>query len=133
FTKEGAGTLALGGANTYLGTTTANAGWLKTTASEVFVDNGTMSVAATGTLDLNGNTETVGLLTGSGSITLGSGTLITNTTANWTYSGVISGTGGNFVKTGTGIGTLTANNTFSGSLFFNGGRINFNNNGAAGT
>jgi len=71
--KDGAGTLALGGANTYTGGTTLTAGTLQLGAAGVIPDSGTFTFAG-GTLNPNGNAESIGplSLSGGGTITLDS-------------------------------------------------------------
>lgn len=86
-----------------------------------------MSFTYQGTLDLNGNNNTVGFLdggTGAGNfVTLGSATLtLAGTSATHTFSGVIQGTGGNLSVTGTGATQiLDGANTFSGTTSISSG------------
>ena len=78
---------------------------------------------------MNGNTETVGSLAGTGNVSLGTATLTAggnNTTT--TYSGVISGTGG-LTKAGTGTMTLSGANTFSGATTVNAGTLDVGGTG----
>ncbi len=84
--KTGSGTLTLSGANSYTGTTTVNAGTLRSGAANV-LPNTAVTVSGTGagataTLDLNGFSDTIGSLTLGGStttsgasVTTGAGTL----------------------------------------------------------
>ena len=61
-TKQGAGMLTLGGANTYLGGTTVTGGTLQlANASALGAPTGPLTVHSS-TLDLNGNSPTVGAL-----------------------------------------------------------------------
>jgi len=78
----------------------------------------------TSTFDLNGVSDTVGSLAGTGSVVLGGATLTMggdNTSTN--ISGVISETG-NLVKEGTGRLFLSGNNTYIGSTSINNGSVN---------
>ena len=107
------GTVSLNGVNSYSGNTT--------------ISGGTLAIGSAGQLNSGSY---------SGNIT-DNGILNYNSSASQTLSGIISGTGSLFQN---GSGTLTlsganssANNGFSGGVNFNTGRINFNNNNAAGT
>jgi fibronectin-binding autotransporter adhesin len=78
------------------------------------------------TLDLNGNSQTIGSLTGvTGSLaTLEAGNLTTGgDNASTTFAGVISSTGGGLIKAGTGTFTLTGANTYSGNTSVTGGAL----------
>jgi autotransporter-associated beta strand protein len=102
------------------------------------VGNGNMIV--TGTLDLNGLSQSVNGLTGGGTIDnsgAGSATLtVGNDDAASTFSGTIQDTGGELavVKTGTGTLSLSGPNSFSGGFTNNGsGNITPGNDSAFGT
>jgi autotransporter-associated beta strand protein len=65
--------------------------------------------------DLNNISDNVGSLVGTGSVSLGSGTLgLGSDDTDFTFSGSISGSGG-LTKHGTGTMTLTGTNTYSGT------------------
>ncbi|HPW75625.1 MAG TPA: autotransporter-associated beta strand repeat-containing protein [Kiritimatiellia bacterium] len=66
--KVGSGTLALGGANTYLGDTRVNGGTLKLDGGSL-ASGGTVTVDAGATFDVNGQTQTLAGIGGSGTIT----------------------------------------------------------------
>ena len=114
FTKTGTGALTLSGANTYTGATTISGGTLTHGVADALSDSTTVSVASGATWNLNNFNDTVASFSGSGAITLGSGTLIfgADNSSN-TYAGTMSGTG-SLTQTGTGTLTVTGNNTFSG-------------------
>ena len=83
-----------------------------------------VSLASTATLDLNGNNQTIGAMTGSlGSfVTLGAGTLTINGSTAAAFAGVISG-GGSVVKTGVGTQTLSGSNTYAGGTVVSNGTL----------
>ncbi|MEI6636349.1 MAG: autotransporter-associated beta strand repeat-containing protein, partial [Planctomycetota bacterium] len=140
-TKSGAGTLRLSGSNAHTGGNTVNAGTL-------LLDNafglGPVTNSLTmnsGTLNLNGNSVTVGSLSGSAtgfvttSATEGTTTLTVDTIASSTFAGLISNnTSGTMavVKSGTGSLTLSGANTFTGGLTLTAGSLVLGNAGALG-
>jgi fibronectin-binding autotransporter adhesin len=121
--KQGAGVLTLSGANTYTGGTNVNAGTLRLGASERLADAGAVAIASGATFDLNSYTETIGALTGAGTIRLGGGTL---TVGSGTFSGAFAGSDtGTFGKTGAGTLTLGSGlNLSGGTLQLSGGTLN---------
>ncbi len=126
-TKVGAGTLVLGGANTYTGTTTINAGTLRASGGSAIVDTSQVTLlnAAGATLDLTAN-ETIGNLSGGGAtggnVTLNGNTLTVNEAGATTFAGIASGTGG-LTKLGAGTLTLSGANTYSGTTNVNAGTL----------
>ncbi|WP_231740094.1 Ig-like domain-containing protein [Ectopseudomonas composti] len=117
-TKAGAGNLTLAGSgNTFSGATSISAGTLTVSGGDAIASTSSVNVSAGATLALAGN-ETVGNLSGAGSINLGSSSLTTNQTADTTFSGNISGTGGlnlNQIGSATYSTTLSGTNTYTGS------------------
>jgi len=123
FTKNGAGTLTLSGANTYGGATLINAGTLRLGAAAVIPDGTAVTVAAGATFDLNDNDETIGSLAGAGNLDLGAATLTTGgDNTSTTFSGIFSGAG-NLVKTGTGSFELSGANTYAGTTTVSAGTL----------
>ncbi len=113
--KSGSGTLTVTAPSTYTGTTAINAGSLKIAATNATSAASALTLGNGTTLDLANFSTAAGSIAGSGSVTLGSGTLTTGgNDASTIYSGVISGTGG-FAKSGTGTLTLSGANTYSGT------------------
>ena len=94
-TKEGAGSLHLAGANTYTGTTIISAGTIVAEAAEVFADTARIDIANGAGLHLNGFAETIGRLTGDGTVNLGAaGTgQLTLGAGDSTFAGVFTGAG----------------------------------------
>jgi fibronectin-binding autotransporter adhesin len=113
------GTQVLSGTNTYTGTTSIAPGAtlsliaLNTLAASPILDNGTLDISSAINNLSNIVSVNVTSLSGSGSVTLGSNTLIVANAANAIFSGVISGTGNLTISGGTQ--TLTGANTFTGT------------------
>ena len=158
---DGAGTVTFGGtsANTFTGLTKVTAGTLnlnKTagvnaiTTGGLQVDSGataswlasnqitdTASITANGMVALGTFSETIGSLTGSGSVTIGSGGVLTIGASNnlsSTFAGVISGSG-TITKSGTGTLELTGPNTFGGvgqTVTVNSGTLSISSDGNLG-
>jgi fibronectin-binding autotransporter adhesin len=88
--------------------------------------SGVVTMAAGTQFLANGNNETVGALSGAGTINLGSGAASAVFTfgdaSNQTFSGLITGngSGGQLIYQGGGVATLSGVNNFSGSVSING-------------
>ncbi len=127
--KSGANMLTLSGSNSYTGGTTIKSGTLQVgNVSALGSSSGAVAVNG-GTLDLNGNSITVGALSGSSaglisSSLAGSIVLTSSSATSGTYAGTIANGSGTVGLTKSGNGTLTlsgTSNTFSGSITVNGG------------
>ena len=138
-TKEGIGTLTLSGANTYTGSTVVSAGTLDVTGSLASSD---ITVSVGGTLEVDGaslddansvvnldgtmileGSETIGSLTGSGTLTNGGFRLTTGgDDTSTTFSGIATGMGG-LTKEGIGTLTLSGTNTYTGSTVVSAGTL----------
>ncbi|MES2594756.1 MAG: autotransporter-associated beta strand repeat-containing protein [Verrucomicrobiota bacterium] len=133
--KTGAGTLVLGGNNSYTGATTINAGTLAIAANERISDTSALIIASGATFNLDDAVETVGSLSGAGSITLGTEDTAALTTGgdgtSTTFSGAITGLG-DFSKIGAGTQTLTGANTFTGAVEIDGGVLSINSDSRLG-
>lgn len=151
-TKDGAGNVTLdgGAANTFSGTARVQAGTLllnksagnavpasmtvlggtaRLLRSNQINDTSVVTVQGTGTLDVNGQSETIGTLTGAGggNVTLGTGGVLTVTQG--TFTGVISGAGMVVQENPMG-GTsaavvLNGTHTFTGGVVVNHGSVTF--------
>ncbi len=138
-TKVGAGTVILSNAtNSYNGATDVNVGTLRLGAAGAVPNTSAVTVASGATFDLNGFTETIGSLAGSGNVTGTSGTPTLTTgqnNASTTFSGIISDSAGTLAltKTGTGTFTLTGANTYDGLTSVSAGTLVAANNTALGT
>ena len=135
-TKSGDGTLTLSASNGYTGGTTISGGQLKLANANALVASDDMTITS-GTLDLNGQSRTLGLLNGSsgGTITTGTTGLITLTSsaaANSTYAGSIINGAGTIAFTKSGLGTLTlsGSNDYTGATNINGGVLSLGNESA---
>ncbi|WP_192878396.1 autotransporter-associated beta strand repeat-containing protein [Limnobaculum parvum] len=131
-TKAGLGTLQFSSVNTYTGSTLINAGTLQAGIADAFATSSDVSIADSGTLDLNGFAQQANNLSGTGHISLGSAALTTNNTANTTFSGDINGTG-SLIKTGAGVLTLSGVSTYSGGSTISAGTLDITQAGALGT
>lgn len=142
FTKTGAGTLELGGASTFAGGTSHNAGALLLGASSSgSARSATSGPVGTGTLKLK-NGSVLGLGASATAITLhndvaldtsaGSAAIdIAGSSNSLTIEGVVSGTAG-IAKNNAGALVLKNSNTFTGSLTINGGKVDLYSDSAAG-
>jgi len=88
--KDGSGTLALSGANTYTGPTT--------------IEGGTLAISGAGQLGGGSYADTI----------VNNGTLVVDSTANQTLTSAISGTGG-ITKTGSGVLYMGGTSSYSGT------------------
>ena len=143
-TKSGAGTLLLTRACSFAGNTAVSKGILKLSATDdVLPVGGALSVAAAGTLTLDGVNQTVASLSGDGTVNLGNGYLRDNTVSNDLFSGVITGVpvGGGFsdsqqgpsgglAKDGTGKLTLSSQQPYSGDTWVLAGMLALTGSGA---
>ncbi len=131
--KVGSGTLVLENTNTYTGATTVNAGTLQAAANNVLPDNTALTVAAGAFFALNGFSDTLGALSGNGTVALGSGALtVGNDATSTTFAGTLTGTG-SLSKIGSGTLTLAGTNLFSGGTTINNGVVSLLSNAAAGS
>jgi fibronectin-binding autotransporter adhesin len=74
-----------------------------------------VTIGTSGWLDLNGRTDTIGSLSGSGNVNLGNGTLVVGYNNEPTdYAGSIGGAGGRLEKYGTGTLILSGSNAYTG-------------------
>lgn len=120
-TKQGSSLLTLTGAHSYTGATTINDGTLRLSSTGRLSDTTAVTVGPSGTFSMQVAADTIGSLSGSGSVVL-AGTLTTGDTSNTTFSGVISG-GGGLTKQGSGTFTLTGANTYTGLLTVSAGTL----------
>lgn len=113
--KSGGGTLNLSGSNPFEGAVDVSNGILQFGSDNPFSDSTFVVLDASGTLDLNDHSKTIGTLSGAGNVDLGTGTLSINS-GDTTYSGIITGTGQ--VELGGAGGTVfqfSGQSTYSGT------------------
>jgi len=113
--KRGAGTLTLSGTNNYTGNTKITKGTLTAGSTSALSANSDFTIGGNGTLDIDGFSNTIQSLSGSGTITNSGSTasLRSGDFKSTTFSGTI-GNGINFSKHGTGTLTLSGTNSYNG-------------------
>ena len=115
------------------GVGTANSATLLLSQSNQIADTAAVTVNSDGQFNVNGKTETVGSIAGSGNILLGTGQLIAGDTNNTTFSGKLAGgAASSLTKTGSGTLTISSNvnavaGDFLGTLNLNAGTLAFLN------
>ncbi|MEW6436606.1 MAG: autotransporter domain-containing protein [Pseudomonadota bacterium] len=129
-TKTGTGTLVLSNpANNYSGATNIDAGTLQAGAANVFGANPAMIVASSATLDLGGYSQSLGSLSGAGTVTSSAAGAITLTTgsdnSSTTFSGIIQDGSGTLALTKSGTGTLVLSgiSSYTGPTSINAGSL----------
>jgi len=122
-TQSGSLTQTLAGANTYTGPTAVNAGTLAAGAIGSFAPSSNFTVASGATLDLADFNQTIGSLSGSGTVSLGSAILTTGNVNDTTFAGTISGTTGGLTYVGSATFFLTAACSYSGPTVINNGLL----------
>lgn len=146
-TKTGAGTLRLGGNNTFAGNVTINGGTLRYGHASGLSSSAVVTVNNGGILDMNGITDSVAALASTagqttGVITQGSAGLTLGAASGTnTFSGTVIGSGA-FIKNGASMQILNGNNSLgaaivnTGSLLLNGNNttlgVTVNSGGALG-
>nr|WP_145501370.1 autotransporter outer membrane beta-barrel domain-containing protein [Yersinia similis] len=118
--QNGALTLANGN-NSYEGTTTVNFGELILGANGAFGQTSLLDIASGASANINGYNQTVGAVTNTGTVTLGSGGVLTS--GLLTNSGAIDLTGGALNLSAGGTSTVAGGLTGAGALNINGGNL----------
>lgn len=127
FLKAGAGTTILSGSNTYTGVTYVSTGTLQTGAANVIGQQSAVALEMGGTLDLNNFQQSVGSVSGSGSITLGTAALPAE-------AGLVTGSGGKLTPgAGSGFGGAVSSSTvtLSGATVTSAGGITATTSGGS--
>ena len=136
--KAGSGMLILSASNSYTGGTTINDGTIQLGAAGALPTGGALTVTGTGsaagTLDLDGNSQTAGVLSdggvSAGTITSSAGTPSLTVTSG-SFSGTISG-GISLTENGASTLTLTGSNSYTGTTTVSNGTLVTSNNYALG-
>lgn len=131
--KQGGHTLVLTSVNSYSGATNITGGLLQLSGAGRLGDDSDVTITAA-TWDLNGVSDTVDSIAGSGIILLGGATLTVDEagSATHTFSGVISETG-NLVKSGTHTLVLDDNNSYTGTTTLDAGVLRVANSSNLGS
>lgn len=113
-TKTGTGTLTLGGSSSYLGSTTISTGMILAGGTNVLSNASAFIV--NGSLSMGLFSGTIGSLAGTGSVSMGTNSVLTmgNDGSSTTFSGSITGQGG-LVKIGSGTFTMSGSSSYAGS------------------
>jgi autotransporter-associated beta strand protein len=126
-TKEGAGTLILGGTSDFFqGAVNLSAGQI-TLANSLGLGTGALSMSDGTTLALNAS------IAPSNNITLSGTNTIDVSSGTSSLTGILSGSGAILEKTGAGILELSAANTYSGGTTLSAGQITLANSAGLGT
>ncbi len=132
--KQGGGTLTLGGANIFTGTTSI-AGGMLVLDNALALQNSTFDTTGSGSLSFGSlSAASFGGLTGSGNLdltALPSGFTVGGGNQSSTYGGILSGAGG-LTKTGTGTFIVTASQAFSGATTISQGTLQVGNGSTTG-
>ncbi|MBQ0929782.1 autotransporter-associated beta strand repeat-containing protein [Ideonella alba] len=137
-TKSGAGTLTLTGANTYSGATAVTSGTVKAGSTGAFSAASAFTTSSGVVVDLAGYDNSMGSLSGSGTLTNNGAAVATLTmggnNASTTFAGVMQDGSAAFAlaKTGSGTLALSGTNTFTGLTTISGGTLQFGDGGSFG-
>jgi fibronectin-binding autotransporter adhesin len=130
--KLGLGTLTLTDTNSY-GDAFISQGTLRTGTTGTLSAASAHTVEAGAVINLDGFDQTIGSLSGAGSVMLGSGTLtLGGNDSDTTFSGAIAGMGG-IVKNGDGTFILAGTNSYSGNTAIADGVLQLGNGGTTGS
>ena len=133
-TKVGSDRLYLVGNNTYSGQTTLSMGGIVAGSTSAFSPNSAFVLSAGANLELDGNSNTIGSLSGPGGTVTNtySPTSVILTTGNdntsTTFGGIIKYDLG-LTKVGIGTFTLTGSNSYTGATTIKAGNLAVDNNG----
>lgn len=129
--KTGTGTLVLSGTNTNAGGVAVNQGIVEFAGGQAIADDAMLSVSGGASAQLLSN-ESVGGISGNGTIALGANTLSLAGAGLSDFGGAITGTGA-LVQSSSGRLVLSGANTFTGPIQISAGTIEIGNGGTTGS
>ncbi|WP_232279989.1 Ig-like domain-containing protein [Shewanella denitrificans] len=121
-TKTDTGSLTLAGTNTNSGATSVSEGTLVLDNGAAMADTTAVSIASGATLRLDAS-ETIGVLSGAGTLAMNGAHLTLNQTSDSSFSGGITGSGSNLTKSGSSKLTLSGTSTYTGVTSISGGSL----------
>ncbi|GAB1488057.1 hypothetical protein MASR2M8_05000 [Opitutaceae bacterium] len=124
-TKDGAGTLLLSGVNGYTGTTQVNAGTLAFGATNSIGTSNLVATATGAVVDLNGFNQSIGSISGTGTIDFSGAELTLN--GNSTFAGIFDGSGTLVLNAGSSLTFGAGFNNTNLNIVLNGGSLFLNN------
>lgn len=125
--KSGAGTVTLGGTNTFSAPILVQQGTLRVNGHQRLGSSTNLTVDPGATFDLAGFGQTLSGLSGSGNVTNAGNLMVGNNNTSSSFGGSISGSGG-LTKIGAGTLTLSGANTYNGQTQIFGGTIALSGN-----
>jgi autotransporter-associated beta strand protein len=128
--KAGVGLLALGGSNTYSGTTTLAAGTLRLANADALAGGGNLTFTG-GTLQYSGSNQadySARIVSSTSAIAID-----TNGQSVSFASALVAGNSSGLTKSGSGTLTLAANNSYTGLTTVSGGTLQVGNGGTTGS
>lgn len=130
--KRGSGTLTLSGTNSFTGAVSLNGGSLQLNGGSSIGDLAAVSLATGTNLGVSSN-ETIGSLSGAGTVVLQSDAVLTigGNNNSTVFGGSLTGIGG-VTKTGSGTFIYTGTGNFQGTLTISGGTLQLGDNTTTG-
>ena len=129
--KTGTGTLVLSGMNTNTGGVSVEQGMVDLWGGQAVADTAILSVSSGASARVM-STETVGGISGNGTIVVGANTISIAGGGLSNFGGVLAGTG-SLVKSGSGRLVFSGANTLSGPIQINAGTLEIGNGGTTGS
>lgn len=132
--KQGSGVVTLAGSNTFTGGVTVQQGTLALSGATALADTVVVQLNNSSVLRLDANEALAGVNgVAASTLNLQGNTLTLGEAGSSTFAGTIAGTGGSLVKVGAGTVTLTGVNSLTGGIAVNAGTLAANISSTAGT